>query len=681
VVCDAVQILGRREAASAVPVIEALTRHADDNVALAAVEALGRIGGKAAIDSLLAMVRGRNFFRTFPTIDVLGRSGDPRVLGTLLELSQESLYASEAVRALGRLGDPAAASPLILLLERAPENLVRTIAVALVAIHEHAKRRFATGVAVERVLLNATSLPELRAKLVDSIRRADPVEQAAVAEILAWIGEESTVPALVSLLEAAGTVAQVAATSLRKLVGVAEPQLLDALRTGLTPRKRLLIPLLGGRPGARDALVACLSDEDPGVRALACDALARGGDVSVCGALFTLLGDPDGRVAQAALGAIQSLGSVETKELALAAAENPDVRVRCAALRIIGYFAYPEGFEFLARGASDGDERVRDAAIAGLPLFEEPRSIELLIQAAHHETTRTRTAAIRALGHTTPRGTGAALVLGELRSALRDSNPWVRYYACQSLGRLRDDGATEALAALLTDESGQVRVAAVDALAHLHGPRAFEVLATAVDSEDPDMHRAALVALGISKRPEGLPMLLAAVRTGQTPTRLVALSALAELGVPEAVAAVARATEDRDEGVRSAAAGFLAARSDDVATRELIELVIKHPTRESLVHALARPAEGRVAAIVSALGHADDAVASALVGCLARMGSVEAVTAIRATLEAPNDAARRASALALVLLHDAESAPLLERAALNDADPEVRRICTAALGR
>ena len=80
VVCDAAQILGRRESTRAVPKLKELTQHADDNVALAAVEALGRIGGKEALESLLVLAESRNFFRTFPTIDILGRSGDSRVL-------------------------------------------------------------------------------------------------------------------------------------------------------------------------------------------------------------------------------------------------------------------------------------------------------------------------------------------------------------------------------------------------------------------------------------------------------------------------------------------------------------------------------------------------------------------------------------------------------------------------
>jgi HEAT repeat protein len=675
IVCDAVQILGRHENERALPALEALTEHADDNVALAAVEALGRIGGKSAVDSLLKLVQSGNFFRAFPAIDALGRARDPRALETLVKLAGEALYAPEAVRALGRLGDPAAAWPLVRLIGGASESLVRTIALALVAIRDQSKRQFGTGAAVERAFLASPRLAVLRQQLAQSVKRADPSEQLALGQVLAWIGDEGTVPTLLALLDAPGAVAQVAAASLKQLAGVAEPQLLEALRESPSGRRRLLIPIVAGRAAARDTLVECLEDADATVRSLACDALARLSDPTVVTALFTLLADKDGRVAQAALGAIQSLGSNETRTLTLRAATSADERVRCAAFRIIGYFAYPEGFALVAAAVDDPSERVREAAIGGLPLFDTTQASACLIVAAHHESTRTRTSAIRALGQTS----GGANVLAELRAAVRDDNPWVRYYACQSLGKLRDEEATAILAERLSDGSGQVQVAAVDALAHLRGPGAFEVLSATVGSADPDLHRAALVALGISRRAEALPQLLAALTGDDAATRLVALSALAELGLPEVVPALARAVDDRDEGVRVAATGFLAARVDEATTSELIALIVKTPEREALVQALGHPAPGRVQAIGDALATADDALAAALVGSLAHTHSSEATEAIRRSLASKNDATRRAAASALLALQDAESATALADAALRDPDAEVRRISAAAL--
>lgn len=677
VLCDAAQILGRRESARSVPRLKELTQHADDNVALAAVEALGRIGGKDALEPLLALAESGNFFRTFPTIDILGRSADPRALPVLLKLSVDPLYGAEAVRALGRLGDPSAVPALLGQLARASGGLVGAIAIALLAIHEAAEQRFGTGSAVERLLSGSVKARELGQRLALGLKRADTAEQLALSQVLSWIGDESTVPSLLGLLRGTPAVAQGAARSLKHLGAVAEPQLIAALHSGTSEERRLLVPLLGGKLSARDQLIACLADEDPAVRALSCDALARTSDPAAVPAIFPLLADADARTAQAALAAIQTLGSDDTRRLALAAASAPDARLRRSALRIIGYFGYPEGLEALVTASQSEDEKLREAAIAGLPFIDDPRAQNELLLAAHHDSARTRTFAVRALGHTS----GEPAVLEQLRAALEDPDAWVRYYACQALGRLRDDAATDKISLLLADSSGQVRVAAVEALAHLRGARAFQILTGVLGAGDADLNRAALLAVGISKRAEALPELLSALGSSDAATRLVALSALAELGLPEALPAIARATRDADEGVRVAATGFLAARSDLAATNELIALLLEAPKEQALIRALAKPVPDRCAAIAAALTHADDASATALVAALARMQSEEALATLRVALGSVNDATRRAAASALVALQDAPSAALLERAALTDPDAEVRRICAAMLSR
>ena len=677
VLCDAAQILGRRESTRAIPRLAQLTGHTDDNVALAAVEALGRIGGRAAVDALLPLAASRNFFRTFPTIDVLGRSRDVRALPTLFALVADPLYAGEAVRALGRLGDPSAVPVLLEYLGRSPASLVSAIALALVAIHETSEQRFGTGAAVEHALMASPRLADVRRQLTLALKRADPSEQLALSQTLAWVGEESTVPTLIDLLRAPAEVASIAAASLKRLGAIAEPQLIEALHSGSSELRRALVPILSGKLAALDELIECLADDDSTVRALACDALARTSDPAAVPALFELLSEADARVGQAALAAIQSLGSDGTRRLALAGARSNDLRLRRAGLRIIGYFGYPEGLEALTEASQSSDEKLRDAAISGLPFIDGPEATSVLLGAANHESPRTRTAAVRALGHTA----GEPLVRERLRAALADADAWVRYYACQALGRLKDDASTPLIAARLSDEFGQVRVAAVEALAHLRGAQAFEVLSGVLASDDVDLFRAALVALGLSKRVEALPHLLSALSSANAATRLVALSALAELGLPEALPAIAQATRDSDEGVRVAATGFLAARSDASATAELINLLSDDPSRQDLVRALARPQPGRSDAIAAALLAADDALAASLVAALARMHTEAPVLAIRRALASPNDAARRAAASALIAMQDGESMADLERAALSDPDAEVRRICAASLVR
>jgi HEAT repeat protein len=671
VVCDAAAVLGRRGSVRAVSALRRLTTHTDDNVALAAVEALGRVGGTEALESLLELVRSRNFFRTFPTIDVLGRLGDARAVPSLLALLVEPLYAVEAARALARLGDLTSAIDLVEQLARAGPPLACAIARALIAIHARAERLYGSGVFVERALRDSRRRADIQRRLSFALKQADADEQVAVSRALALLGDGGGVLALLELLQAQGPAAHAAAQALRRLAPVAEATLIDALRRAESPVRRWLVPALAGRAAARDEIVRCLEDPDPVVRASSCDALARTSDFSVVGALFGRLSDRDRRVSQAALGAIQSLGSVETERLALSAAKSPNPQLRSAALRIIGYFGYASGLSPLSAAATAEDEREREVAIAGLPLLDDPAAVERLLEVSRHSSARTRAAAMRAMGHLA--ATGAPLE--RLREALKDPDPWVRYYASQALGRRRDADSVEAVAELLADPSGQVRVGAVEALAHLPGKRSFEVL-KAVPSADPDLYRAAIVALGISRRPEAMPHLLQALESTDLATRLVAVSALGDLDFAGAIPALAVAAEDADEGVRTAASSLLATRADAAATDELLRLIKKEPSRDALIEALARAVPGRVEAIASALADADAATAPGLVAALAHAHTEPAERALRAAFTATNPHARHAAAAALVAMLDPPSLVAIERAAHTDPDPEIRRLCT-----
>jgi HEAT repeat protein len=136
VTCDAIQVLGRRRARLAVPLLARLSTHVDDNIAVGSIEALGRIGGVDTVEALIAAIDARHFFRTFPAIDALGRTGDLRAVQSLTALLADPLYAPEAARALGRTGHESAVAPLAALLIKPSTSLVRTAAVALAELRE-----------------------------------------------------------------------------------------------------------------------------------------------------------------------------------------------------------------------------------------------------------------------------------------------------------------------------------------------------------------------------------------------------------------------------------------------------------------------------------------------------------------------------------------------------------------
>ncbi len=676
VVCDAINVLGRRRAREALPLFDALSKHEDDNVAVAAIEALGRVGGAETVDALVAAVESRHFFRTFPAIDALGRTGDLRAVEPLTALLDDPLYAPEAARGLGHTGSEAAVAPLAKLLSSTSDALVRTTAVALAELRERYEARFGDTPTIARALPEAISPTKASTRIIAALPGVAPSELVAITRVLAWLGDGASIEQLIELVMHDPPVGPAATDALRRVGPRAMPHLLARIRVGDSAWRLRLLPIVGYTREHIEVLIECLHDPDPEVRVRACEAVSRAGDPVAVTPLFGLLGDSDARVSQAAAAAIQSLGSLETKHLALQQARSADTRTRRAALRIIAYFGYPEGLLVLVDALSEDDEKIREAAILGLPLIDDPRGIAALLDTAKHPSARTRGAVMRALGNTHP----SPSVVAALRAGLSDEEPWVRYYACQSLGKLRVGEAEAEIAERMDDPSGQVRIAAVEALARLPGERAARALERAARSSDADLKRAALVGLGVARRVSASPILREAAGSDDPATRLVAIGALAELGGPDVVPTLAHAATDPDESVRSAAIGHLATRVDPEATAVLIERLFDPSTRERAIEALAVAADERVEGVLSALETADGEKAPVLVSALTRMRRPSSHAAIATALGFENVHARRAAVEALAAIGTKEARAAVERAA-SDPDPVVRRLATAASGR
>jgi len=676
VLADIAQVLGRRRASAGIPTLVVLSRHDDDNVTAAAIEALGRIGGRAAVDSLVEAVQSGIFFRVFPAIDVLGHSADPRAVAPLAALLGKQPYAAEAARALGRTGDVAAVPHLLSLLGSVSGTIVRLGAMALIDLLQRRRERFGGADAVETDLRGRARGTVVARQLARALPDGDPSEQAAICLLLGVLGDPAATGVLTTLLDAAPPVSEAAASALRALGPEVERQVLAGIRSGTSAHKRAILPFVTSRSASGD-LVACLADDDPDVRALACDALARIGAVDAVRALFELLADRDARVAFAAVASIQSLGGTETERLAISAAQSDDVRVRRSALRILTYFGASAALDVFLNALADPDERVRETAISGLPFLEDPRAFEALVAAARSETDRTRASAMRSFGQCADDLRASAYLL----RGLGDRDPWVRYYACQALGKLAFEPAAGAVVNLLSDPAGQVRVAAVEALSCLKGDAASGALEVAALDADQDIRRAALVGLGVAHRPATLPLVLAALGSEDPATRLVAVSALAGFRVPGALTALAAAATDSEENVRTAAIGFLAAMTGVDATRALVGLLSKTTSTEQVLSGLSLHVEGRIEGLASALESADDDVAPALTSALARMRRPDALAVLVKAMGTPNAAARRAAASALAVLASPDALVALRTAAGEDPDPDVRHICSLLLSR
>jgi len=553
--------------------------------------------------------------------------------------------------------------------------MVRGAALALADLRQRYGERLGTTLPIEEGLRHATPNGALR-RLMNCMNGADVSEQVAIVVVLGCLHEDAATPTLLQALDAAPAVAAAAAGVLKQRASSSESQWVEAVKTGNSLRREAILPILS-RGNSAHAVIECLSDESATVRRMACDVLASIGKPEVTPALFQLLRDPSPAVVQAAIAAITALGSEDTPALATAAATTDAPAVRRAALRILSYTGRADALPVVETGTRDPDPRVREAAIHGLSLIESPRAIALLLELAGDEAATTRACAIRALG-----GTSAeAGVTPQLLRSLSDDDPWVRYYACQSLGKLGDITTVGAIAERLADVAGQVRVSAIEALSHLGGERAFEVLGEATNSGDVDQRRAALVGLGLSGRSEAIPLLLPHAEADDGATRLIAISALANFPTPETLEVLGQALHDADDNVRAVAIGFLGKRGSTEATL-LLAALLKDPVNAERAHgALCQPQAERVAGLSAALYAADDDYAMQLTHILARLNQADATAALFEALTVPNPAARKAAATTLAAIGSNEAHVALRRLAKEDSDAEVQRVCQLLLAQ
>lgn len=668
VAADAAAILGRRHSATSASRLAAALTHQDDNVAVAAIEALGTIGGSVAVEPLISVVHTRNFFRTFPALQVLARTGDPRSVPPLADLLEDELYRVEAARALGRTGSALAIRPLASMLRRSDEPTARVIALALSDLLARAGWVGAGRPVAEQVRAVLGSSVD---QLIALLPGADPTERIAVANVLGAVGDTRAIQALVALLADPATRAA-ATTALGDLSRTTDAPLVDILLHGDSLARTTVLPMMHSIAAA-PALRTLLEDDDAEVRARAAEALARVGDRTAVAALFDALDDANPRVAHAATSAIHSLAVPATSRLAIAglASDHPAKRRHC--LRIIAYLGYEQAYAAVRVLADDHDLRISELAVAALAAMEHPDVDGVLRELARSPRESIRAAVMRAVAQR-PGDDKVTILL----DGLADDAAWVRYYACQGLGRIGRTSSTSALVTRLADAVPHVRIAAIEALARIATDQAWQALASAARSEDVEMRRAALTGLGNTANVAALPFLLDGAGSEDIATHLVSLAGLARIADPRALAQLVVAAESPTPELREAAVSLLAERTDRAGAEALIDLALRNDPAHPAHAALSRPDPERIAAVGARLGAAIDPAATLLAAALSRMADRGAVEALFSALASASPAARRAAATSLIAIDAAGARQAVARLATHDPDPDVRRACAAA---
>ncbi len=603
-----VAALGELRALETVPLLAELVHDPSVVVRHSVVEALGVLGSPGQGSARSPGGRGRGRGRRVRTITwfsgwrthgtAMPRCDPIELAVATLEcalVDDSAAVRTEAARALGRIGLPAAAlAPgLIGMLKEADETLRCQAACALGRVGGEAGATLAALVE----LLNDDSSPVKEAAagalgamsraaapaipaLVPLLQDSQQSVRAAAAEAIARIGPLTQVAtdALVEGLyspdnlvrahtaEALGTIGASAAE--------AAPALVEAMADG-NDRVRAKAAQALGKIGESAALAAvpslmrALRDQDNGVCALAAEALGQMG-ASADGAIPSLvrsLRHISPEVRRAAAFALGKMGETAVgARLALeTAARDEDGGVRAQAIRALGAIggSTPASARMFQAWLQDPDPMVRAAAVESLGQSSEPSeamlsTLMLLLDDANNQVKVEVTKVLPNLAGATP-----ALIDGLCVRLLDEDSDWVQVYAAMALGKLGPAAAAAGGPLLHAARNGvvSVREQAMRAIAKIQPPETALALAAGLKDVCGDVRMVAsagwMNATAISE--QAIPALIEALCDPEVQVRANCAHALARLdAIPAAaIPLLIECTADANDGLRMNAATAL----------------------------------------------------------------------------------------------------------------------------
>lgn len=390
-----IQALGVVRDQKAVPALLKAATDDDSEVRLTALFALANIGDPGCADALIKASEPESPYERGQATDALLRLAHrlnqagkkpeaERIYRHLWDKRPESNVRCAALRGLAAvLGEKAADLVAAAMKDKDPN--VRVVAADLAAA---IKGRAMTDKLLES--LKGAS-PESKAHTIGQLaRRGDPsalpavleatadpdqgVRKAAIAAAAA-VGGLKALPRLVELLGSRDRDAREAA--FRAMVTMKaeglDARLVETMKKAPAPVKAQLLGALAAR-GARDrleAVVACASDADEGVRRAALDAIGALDDgKSLPRVVERLMGTDSGgerSAAEKAADAICKRGNRDRcADTLVAALPKAKTEARCALLRCLGTTGSAMALDTLRGALADQDTRVCEAAITAL---------------------------------------------------------------------------------------------------------------------------------------------------------------------------------------------------------------------------------------------------------------------------------------------------------------------------
>lgn len=591
--------LGHLRAVESVPLLAPLVRDPGEVVRQSVVEALGMLACPGPGSAHTRRGRRR---RTITWSDVWRRRGavipprDPIELAvSALEIAladDSAAVRTQAVKALGRIGSPAAAlAPRLIGMLKEPDETVRcqaaqalgqvggneeaTVA-ALIGLLDDASAPVKESAARALGLMEQAASPAIPA-LVPLLQDRQESVRTAAAEALARVGplDQAATDALVEGLASPDNIVRAHTAEALGTIGTAAEETAPALVVAMTDEndrvRSKAVQALGriGESAAAAAvpgLMRALRDQDNGVCALAAEALGQMGE-SADGAIPALVRSlrhisPEvRRTAAEALGKMGGAAAGARSALEKATSDE-DGGVRSQAIRALGAIGGPKPAspQLFEAWLQDSDPMVRAAAVESMGQSSEPSeatmsALMLLLDDANDQVKVEVLKVLPSLAGATP-----AVIDGLCRRLLEDDSDWVQVCAALALGRL-GPAATSAGGPLLhaaqTGEVG-VREQVMRAIARIQPPETAEAFAAGLEDACGDVRMVASAGwMNATAIPEAaIPALVAALSDPEIQVRANCAHALARLdAIPAAaIPLLIECTADANDGLRMNAA-------------------------------------------------------------------------------------------------------------------------------
>jgi HEAT repeat protein len=422
-------------------------------------------------------------------------------------------------------------------------------------------------------------------------------------------------------------------------------------------------------PKAWEALIGALGDPDDAVRKAVAAALAQYKDERTVVALLSALHDSATPVREAAAQSLRQLGFQQAIPPLVDTLRDHAGTVRfLAAKALVDLNWDPANFaerawhtvalgdiekstvygadavEPLMLVLQDGAYYQRQAAVDALSQIADDRIINILLATLKDPEEPVRTAAVDAL-----RRIGDQRAVTPLILALKDPHKHVRALAAEALGHLADPLAVEPLVHALEDKEWDVREAAIFSLGRFRDPQAVDALIPLLQDADREVRQATVHALELINDPRAITPLIVTLIDPEDTVRQAASRAL-ELIEPswprtefahQALPHLKAALKDKEYWVRQSAASALA-RIGEISRSE--------PDTTLMAEPLYYRRQAAMETLIEALTDFDRDLRFAAAEALGRIGRKQAIGALAASAQDPDENVRSAAAHSLAIL-------------------------------